>query len=166
MKLLLLFILFFVYMSMSTLIMTIIKGQVAEGDDKCSALNMAFNSKNAAECIKDQHESVAQRNGEKLLRGLKGGIEATKNMNNASVNNDAITAKQVDEFNKDSMAIGRQFTLLSLLSQTFIYNIRSIIGKMMGSIMIIINLINSSQYTAQSIWNGPLGKAVEFVDGL
>ena len=151
---------------MSTLIMSIIKGQVAEGDDKCSAFNMAFNSKNAADCMKDQHESVAQRNAESSLRALQKMKQHSQELNNISVNTNAANAEQVEKFNKDSMAVARQFTLLSMLSQTFIYNIRSIIGKLMGSIMIIINLINSSQYTAQSIWNGPLGKAVEFVDGL
>lgn len=50
--------------------------------------------------------------------------------------------------------------------QKLIAKIRSVLGKFIGIIVVLINILAGSFYTGQSIINGPIGDTLRFVKGL
>ncbi len=71
--------------------------------------------------------------------------------------------------NSSSNLIGSSFSLFSNLIieiQKLGNNIKDVIGKMAGSMMVLVNILNGTTKTMKSLWRGPPGDTLRAVTGL
>lgn len=159
-------ILLIIYMSLSSLLISMIRSRMITGDDDTGFDQLLTDPSKLTSFIEDSQHIMVDESNQDVQNSVNNMLTSLAGTGKITVENQKVMNGEIDAINLDQTKIVGQFAMLALISQNFVYQLRSVIGKVMGSITVLVNLINSTQYTALSIWNGPLGKAVGFVDGL